>query len=720
MIRKILTGSGIAAVSAAAAGVIAFLCVWYVLPAFEPDPMQLLREETPVRVWTDGAGRPVHVERTWEGQWRFEVELSRISPAVIRTILAVEDRNFYSHHGVDFQALMRAFSQNLLHGRIVSGASTITMQLAGMTEPGKRRSYLRKLRQIIKARRLEQLYSKDVILTEYLNRLPFGGKIYGIEAAAQYYFGQHASALNRSEAALLCGLPQRPNAYRPDRFPKLAAERRDRVLKQLVHLQEITEPDRIRIREKERLRFRDYGFPAEFQLLERTEDRMYFELAAREANDAFRIACAYHPEAARLLRHTLIRQCAALPGVQDAAGVLIDNPTGRIIALTGTITSENSPGGQVNAATAVRSAGSSLKPFLYAEAVSGGCLTADTILKDLPLRYGGYAPGNSDGGFRGEVRAAEALADSLNTPAIRIAEELGTARIDELFRKLRLIRQGYRRYDGLSIALGTAGHTLLDITAAYRVFTRNGKWSRPTFLLDPGPRPETAVFAEGTGEMIERMLLRPLPGTNCSAAWKTGTSNGNRDAWCFAFTPDYTLGIWFGNKSGKAAAALTGLHAAAPAAGIVMSSLAGSGSGKVTPGFPNSFRHDRLCRVSGLHAGPDCKETFTGYSLKAALLRPCQSCTPGKMTAIRILNPAAEKYLTGADGSVELRIVADSRTVPHWMLNGSYLGSFREKLRNFTTGKYTLSAMSENADERSAAVHFEVIRQAPAPAAGGT
>ena len=713
MIRRILICSGIAACSMAAAGVFAFLLVWFVLPVFEPDPMLELLEQTPVRVWTDSSGRPVHVERTDEGPWRFELELGKVSPAVIRTTLAVEDRNFYSHHGVDFGAALRAFSQNLRHGRIVSGASTITMQLAGMTDSGKRRSYLRKLRQVVKARRLEQLYGKDRILQEYLNRLPFGGKLYGIEAAAQYYFGQHASALNRSEAALLCGLPQRPNAYRPDRFPKLAAERRDRVLKQMVHLEEITEADRILIREKEPLRFRDYHFPAEFQLLEQTDDGMYFAMAAREAGGVYLVPCAWRPEASRLLRHTLRRQCAALPEVEDAAGVLIENATGRIIALTGTITPSDTPGGQVNAATAVRSAGSSLKPFLYAEAVSGGLLAADTIVKDLPLRYGRYAPGNSDGSFRGEVRASEALADSLNTPAIRVAEELGTARIAELFRKLRLLRPGRRRYDGLSIALGTAGHTLLDITAAYRVFATDGKWSRPTFLLDPEPRPETKVYAEGTGAMIERMLNRPLPGTNCSAAWKTGTSNGNRDAWCFAFTPDYTLGIWFGNKSGKAAAALTGLNAAAPAAGTVMAWLASSGSGRTTPDFPESFRHDRLCKDSGLRAGPDCKETFTGCALKAAPLRLCRLCTPGKVTALRILNPAPEKYLAGADGTVKLRIAADSKTAPHWMLNGQYVGCFREKDREFTPGKYTLSVISENAEERSASVRFEVIRQDP-------
>ena len=213
MTSKTLNRSGWSALIAVSAGVLLFAIVYYLLPRLMSDPMAELERQTPVRIWTDEQGRILHVRRTYDAQWRFDVELDQISPEVIRTILATEDRNFYQHHGVDFAAVFRACGQNLTHGRIVSGASTITMQLAGMTETGPRRSLFRKFRQFLKARRLEQLYSKDRILKEYLNRLPFGGKIYGIEAAAQYYFGQHAAALNRSEAALLCGLPQRPNAY---------------------------------------------------------------------------------------------------------------------------------------------------------------------------------------------------------------------------------------------------------------------------------------------------------------------------------------------------------------------------------------------------------------------------------------------------------------------------------------------------------------------------
>ena len=712
MSRRSRLLTGIAVLIVGGAGILIFCCVFFLLPRFEPDPMKELRKQTPSRIWTDEYGQVLHVRRTYDAQWRFEVPLARISPTVVQTILLVEDRNFYRHGGVDFSAAFRAFFQNLRFGRVVSGASTVTMQLAGMTEEGPRRSLMRKVRQIIKARRLEQLYSKNQILEEYLNRLPFGGKIYGIEAAALYYFGQHASALNRAEAALLCGLPQRPNAYRPDRHLPLALERRDRVLKQMENLHVISRSERLRIRSEEPLRFRDYGVPAEFRRLTETPDRMYFDMAAREAGrSCFRIPCAYHPEISRLLRMTLAGQCRLLSGVRDAAGVVIENPTGRILALTGTIRGDSEMNGQVNAATAVRSAGSALKPFFYAEAISGGLLTADTVLKDLPVRFGRYAPGNYDGSFRGEVRAGEALAASLNTPVIRLAEELGMDRIQKVLQKLHLLPRDLKRYDGLSIVLGTAGHTLLDMTAAYRVFPCGGKWSAATFLTDGVKRPEIPVFTTGTGEMIARMLKRPLPGVSAGFpdySWKTGTSNGNHDAWCFAFSRDYTVGVWFGNKDGRSAASLVGLTAAAPAAGIIMSDIARFSNSPPLPDFPDSFRQDNLCSVSGLRATPFCGETFPGYSLREAPLRPCKACQPGKRSAIRILNPAPETYLSQAENGLELNLQAGSKTAPYWFLNGKYIGQFRQKKHRFSIGSYTLKAISENEDEPSAAVGFQV------------
>jgi len=509
----------------------------------------------------------------------------------------------------------------------------------------------------------------------------------------------------------LCGLPQRPNAYRPDRFLKEALKRRDRILFQLEHLGKITAEERQEIRNREPLRFRDYGFPAEFQRCAHSPDWMYFDLAAREAGpDCYRIRCSYHAEISRVLRNVLTERCRILPGVRDAAGVVLENATGKILALTGTITPPDSRNGQVNAATAVRSAGSALKPFLYAEAVSGGMIIADTVLKDLPVRYGTYAPGNYDGTFRGEISVKEALADSLNTPAVRLAEDLGTDRILEMFRKMNLIPPGHRRIDGLSIALGTAGHTLLDLTAAYRVFPKSGKWIRPTLLSDPGDRREIAVYVAGTGDMIRRMLTRPLPDFSGGGhlAWKTGTSNGNHDAWCFAFSANYTVGVWFGNKDGKASAALVGQSAAAPAAGRVMEEIGRFADHGILPDFPDTFRLDRLCSSSGLRANTVCRNTFQGYSLKDAPLRPCRRCGGKQLNRVMILNPKPENYLARENERLSLTLTADGTTPLHWFLNRKYLGRFRQKSIPFTPGVYRLQAISENPDTDSGTVTFRV------------
>ena len=696
-----------------AAGVLAFSAVYWLLPRLEPDPMPLLEAQTPARIWTDENGSWLFVRRTYDVQWRFAVGLDQISPAVIQTILAVEDRNFYRHAGVDWQAVLRAAGQNLFSRRIVSGASTISMQLAGMTEPGMRRSWLRKFRQLIKARRLEQLYSKDRILCEYLNRLPFGGKYYGIECAARYYFGRPAAHLNRAEAALLCGLPQRPNAYRPDRFLLNALERRDRVLRQMAHLGILTKREAERIRKQEPLRFRDFHAPADFQRLSRSPDSMYFTMAAGEAgSDRFTVKCAYQPETARMMRHILKEQLASLPGVRDGAGMLIENATGRVVVLIGTLTSGNVPGSQVNAAAAIRSAGSALKPFLYAEAAAGGLLTLDTVLTDLPVNYGAYAPGNSDGKFRGEVRAWDALSSSLNTPAVRLLAELGTDRVAELFRKLHLdrkVRTADR--DGLSMALGSGGYTLFGLTSAYTVFPRDGKWRAATFLTEANPNPDQQIFPEGTGALTARMLRsRQLPDSLADIAWKTGTSNGNRDAWCFAFTPDWTLGVWFGNKSGAASSSLAGYTAAAPAAGKIAAALIRNRRSHSWQDFPDSFQTGSLCAASGLLASSDCGEQFAGTVLKNVPLRVCSRCSAQiKKRRLRIVSPLPGTYAAGPDGRLILTLHAgNGKKTPHWLLNGRYIGSFQQKQLSFLPGKHTLQIMSGDPAETGCTVTFRV------------
>ncbi|OQA87311.1 MAG: Penicillin-binding protein 1F [Lentisphaerae bacterium ADurb.Bin242] len=695
----------------AAAGLTLLLsaaAAWRFLPRFLDDPMKELRKRTPSRAWFDPSGSCVHLQRSGDYEWRFDVPLEQISAEAVKTFL-VEDRRFYSHSGVDYRALARAFKQNLFHGRIVSGASTISMQLAGMTEPRAPRSLLRKLRQMLKARRLEQLYSKDRLLTEYLNRVPFGGQVYGIEAAARCYFGLPASALNRAEASLLCGLPQRPNAYRPDRFPEQALRRRKRVLLLLERQGVIDAKESERIEKEEPLRLRDFRFPSEFVRNTDRENRMYFELAAREAGDSPRVDCAFDAGYSRLLRNVLRSHAASLTSVRDAAGILMETSTGRVVALVGTLDDASGFGGQVNATLAVRSAGSSLKPFVYAEAIHGGRIVMDTFLRDAPLRYGDYSPVNYDGTFRGDVRAAEALSLSLNTPAVRLLAALGTERVVDLFKRLDLLKPDHPPRDGLPLVLGTAGHTLLSMTGAYAALARCGVFFKPTFLTGKTPS-GVRVFPRSVCLMTGKMLrTRPLPGCAVDAAWKTGTSNGNRDAWCFAFTPEWTLGVWFGNKDGRASASLRGLESAAPAAAEIMNSLYRGGLRPKWEDFPAEFRTVPLCSRSGLRSDASCRECFPGPVLRDVPLRKCDLCgREGTGESFRILTPAPVRYQAEREGGVTLNLTSDSGKELYWFLDDAYLGRFREKRLSFPCGVHTLRATDDHSDSKPARVTFHV------------
>ena len=688
----------------------AFCLCFHILPLFVEDPMLTLEQQYPSQVWTNERGEWIFTRRGYDYQWRFEKELSGIAPVTLRTLLAVEDRNFYQHSGFDVMAFFRAVIQNVKHLRIISGASTITMQLAGMTEQGGRRSLWRKIRQFLKARRLEQLYSKDRILKEYCNRLPFGGKLYGFESAARFYFGMSASDLNQAESALLCGLPQRPNGYRPDRFMDSALKRRDRVLLQMVRNGVLSGAEAEKIRLTEPLRFRDFSYPADFQRLAVSPDQMYFDEAAAEAGESFLIPCAYDPELSRLLRNELLAQVRFLNGVQDGAGVLIENETGRIVAMVGTLYHTDVPGYLVNAAKAIRSAGSSLKPFVYAEAIGGGMIVSDSVLIDLPLRYADYAPGNYSGDFLGEVTASKALSLSLNIPAVRLLAQVGVPRMIALFRKIGIFKPEQKTDgNGLSLILGTGGHTLLAIASAYRIFALDGLHGKSSYLLHC-ERKKERVFPVGTGRMTAAMLRSmPLPDCVHDVAWKTGTSNGNRDAWCFAFTPEWTLGVWLGNKDGRASAALVGTEAAAPVAGRIMNMLYQKSSRPAWVDFPESLQQKKLCQECGLTASADCKKGISGTVLRSVPLRRCQ-CHENRPAdrKINILTPLPGIYQADQSGYLEVILSARSTEEPHWFLNDQYLGKFKKRELRLLPGRYFLKALSEEDGIAGSRLEFEV------------
>ncbi len=625
---------------------------WHIAPYCVEDPLPTLEARAPAQIFKDRYGTPLYARRGWDAQWRFPVPLSEIHPEVIRATLAAEDGDFYRHHGVDYSAAFRALWQNVTSGRTVSGASTISMQVASMAT-GHDRSLWGKFLQAARARKMEQLHTKDEILSAYLNHLPYGGKLHGIEAAAQYYFGLSAGELTFAETTLLCGLPQRPNALRPDRHPEAARRRQALLLKMMVRQGMLTETEADDCFHRAPVRLRDFSMPAAFE-----------RIAA--PSETFHALMRGYPIDADLQSRvlTILRQhLATLPTVQDAACIVLPRtPEAQPVVYLGTVDFSEQKGGQVDAACALRSAGSVLKPFIFAEAVEGGLLVPETKLLDAPVRYGDYTPTNYEKDrYYGEISARDALSLSLNTPVIRLLEDLGEARMVERFTALGLppITPG-----GLTLALGTGGARLCDLVEAYAHIDES--------------------YSPGTAALVAEMLRRPLIGCPYDVAWKTGTANNNTDAWCVAWTPDVVVGVWLGNKDGKRSKALVGLEVAAPIVSEVMTTFYDH---REPPRWEEVTTTAELCPESGLARSPNCKASFLGHVHPHIPLKTCNVCQQ-HVEEFRILAPIPDTYY-GKEVTFNLSTTQPGST---WLYNGTSLGTATQI--TLTPGTHTLYAIS--------------------------
>jgi len=594
--------------------------------------------------------------------WSFPVPLDEVSPRLVQATLAAEDRRFYRHCGVDALAVARAAWSNLCHRRVVSGASTITMQVIRLLEP-RRRSLRAKLAEAFRALQLEELRSKDEILTGYLNLAPYGGNLRGVEAASLAWFRKRARDLTLAEAALLAGLPQAPSRLRPDRFPERAAARRGHVLHRLVACGHISQ---------EELRTADCAL----RIGERTSPN--WPAGRVGAPHAAQLVRQMFPDKS-LLRTTIDSRIQHLAtsalregvnglrsaGATNGAVVVIENKTGAVRALVGSCDFfAEEDDGQVNGATAPRSPGSALKPFTYALAFERGICSLDTILADVPASYTGYEPENYDRAYRGAVPAREALAASLNVPAVKLLREVGHHSLHAFLKELGITT--LRRdadYYGLALTLGSVEVTLLELTNAYATLGRLGL-HRPARLLETEPVAEgRRVLSEGAAYLVAEALsgarrqgappLRQACGPSLRMAWKTGTSHGHRDAWTVAYTPRHTVGVWVGNFSGRAARCLLGLEAAAPTAARILDQVEADNRGDWFP-MPDSLCSRPLCAVSGMPPGPHCPATVAGLVLRghssgrtcsvhvAARIDPgtgtslCPRCVAGRNYVVRV------------------------------------------------------------------------------------
>ena len=679
-LRRIARRAILAALALVATGIAA----WLVAPWLVPDPIPGVHARTPVRTWSDCNGLPLYCERTWQYEWRFDIPLSEIPKEVVQVMLTVEDARFYKHHGLDYRSICRAVLQNLAALRVVSGASTISMQTAAMDYHQGRRNFLQKFIQAAKTRKMERLHTKDEILEAYFNNIPFGGNIYGIEAASRFYFGRHASEIGVVEASILCGIPQLPNRLRPDRHPAAARRRQGIVLDRLVRAGLLT-PNEAGDIYRARPRYRDFTHPALFEQLGSPREWGFLigQTPPMRHGDPQVVQLTVDATLTRRIQIALARRTAEFHDLRDAACVVRDMRTGHDIAYVGTLDFDSPDGGQFNAVRALRSAGSALKPFIYEEAIRGGRLVADSILLDAPVRYSDYRPENYGGGYSGRVSAAHALSKSLNTPAVRLLASLGEGRVAARFYDLGLAAPGQVATNGLSLALGTAGYRLSDIIDAYAAIV-----PRHEVLANPG-----AASAEDDSRAMLAEMLRsmPLPGTSLDVAWKTGTSNGNRDAWCFGYTPDYVVGVWFGNKDGSRSDALVGAEIAAPAVGEIFEMLYARSPAPLWPFAPDYCEEATLCRETGLRASSSCKETMAGRVLKRIPLAFCEACAR-PAGRVSVISPAPNEYRL-ADGAteVELRLRASADDVT-WFIDGTMLPAGTTSFA-FQPGRHTVAAV---------------------------
>ncbi|PMZ92488.1 MULTISPECIES: peptidoglycan glycosyltransferase PbpC [unclassified Pseudomonas] len=498
-----------------------------------------------------------------DGVWRYPVSPQEVSPLYLEALLAYEDRWFYHHPGVNPMALARAAWLNFRGGRVVSGGSTLSMQVARLLDPHDR-TLPGKLRQLWRTAQLEWHLSKDEILQLYLNRAPFGGTLQGVAAASWAYLGKSPKHLTPAEAALLAVLPQAPSRLRPDRHPERAQRARDKVLQRLAEYQ-VWPAQRIDEAREEPLLLAPRQEPALAPLLARRLNTPNSPPLIRTTLDA---------ALQRRLEDLLMGWRARLPERTSAALLVVETQSMAVRAYLGSIDlNDERRFGHVDMIHALRSPGSTLKPFLYAMAMDDGLIHSESLLQDVPRRYGDYRPGNFSMGFSGPVSASSALALSLNLPAVQLLEAYGPKRFAAQMRMggMPLVLPPLAE-PNLSLILGGAGSRLEELVGGYAALARGGL-SAQVRLQPQDPLVERRLLSPGSAWITRRILsglARPDRDPHAELvqrpqlAWKTGTSYGFRDAWSVGVGPRYLIGVWIGRPDGTPVPGQFGLASAAP------------------------------------------------------------------------------------------------------------------------------------------------------------
>ena len=623
----------------------------------------LARDGTPLRAFPDRT----HV-------WRHPVRLEEVSPRYLEALIAFEDRSFWWHPGVNPWALARAGGQWLRHGRIVSGGSTLTMQVARLLEPTPR-TLVGKLRQIARALQLELRCSKREILQIYLTYAPMGGVLEGVEAASRAYLGKPAQRLSASEAALLTVLPQAPSLLRPDRYPERARQARDKVLARMLErwgAATITEA-----RQE----------PVIAQTVREPLLAPLFAERLRRRNPGLaRIETTLDASVQQSVEQLLAARLTVVPPRVSLAALVVDNATLEVRAYAGSADfSDDERFAHVDMVQAPRSPGSALKPFLYGFALDEGLIHSQSLLADVPQSFAGYQPGNFQASFSGPVSVSEALQRSLNVPAVEVLERLGANRF------VALLRRGGLKLDlprgatpNLGVILGGAAVSLEDLVGAYTAFARGGISGRPRYQVTAAHE-ESRMLSEGAAFIVRDVLESGGPvarqvegglGVRRGIAWKTGTSFGFRDAWAVGVSDRFTVGVWVGRPDGTPNPGFFGANIAAPLLVDIFSVVDDAPPPPRVP--PASVAEGRICWPLGTRSESTPRELchqertawllngsapptfadrlrdnaarYTDYRDATSGLRVRSACAEGKMLAVAMARwPAAvEPWLSSA------------------------------------------------------------------------
>ena len=645
-----------------------------------------LNQETSVEVLARD-GRLLRAFTVADGRWRLAVTPAAVDEDYVALLLAYEDRRFFHHRGVDPLALGRALAQSLSARRLVSGGSTLTMQVARLLEDGGTGSWTGKLRQVRVALALERVLSKDEILSLYLELAPMGGNLEGVRAGSLAWFGKEPTRLTEAEAALLVALPQAPATRTPDTHPQEARAARDRILERAGAVGVISQ---------------DAALAASRELL--PQARRAFPTHAPHLADRLRAAAplarVHHTTIDAELQGALEALAASalvdLPAQVTVAMLVADPGTGEVLASIGAADyTSDARLGYVDMTQALRSPGSTLKPLVYGLAFSDGALHPETLMNDRPEDYGGYAPQNFDGEFRGRVTARQALQLSLNLPVVALTEALGPARLLSALRRagVRAVVPGDA--PGLAVALGGVGVSLEGLVQLYAALARGGEAVSLTAVpssdaLAPVTARPRLMSSAASWQVADILASAPRPAgsPDWPVAFKTGTSSGNRDALALGFDGAHVAGVWVGRADGTPVPGMFGVEVAAP------------------------LLFEAFARLGGVVALPPAPPGLPPVRTNAALpehLRQFGARTPAVDDAPRLTFPPDGASLEPLAGGIPARVERGQPPFT-WFANGApvALGSYDRETRLALAGPGFVTLSVVDAVGRAARVQVEL------------